>query len=102
MEDDKGEEEEGEARQEAGDVWVIVGSDRGGQCQASFRILSLRSSCSIVYPGKQRGAIFIRGGFCFEWHQKGPKKKETREQDRETNFLLRRPMVWLQSISFKR
>lgn len=49
VEDDRGKKEAGNGRQEAGEVRVIVGSDSGGQCQASFRIHSLRSSCYIFY-----------------------------------------------------
>lgn len=45
----EGKEEVGERRQEAREVQVTVGSDSGGQCQASFRIPSLRSSCYIFY-----------------------------------------------------
>lgn len=50
----EGKEEVGEGRQEAREVQVIVGSDSGGQCQASFRIHSLRSSCYIFYWGNKR------------------------------------------------
>lgn len=63
----EGKEEIGEGRQEAGEVQVIVGSDSGGQCQASFRIHSLRSSCYIFYCRNKRmvcyfhmRAIFLR------------------------------------------
>lgn len=54
MEDDRGEEE---GRQEAGEVWGIVGFDSRGQCQASFRIHSLRSSCYIFY-GRRKEWLF--------------------------------------------
>lgn len=58
---------QGSGRQEAGEVQVIVRSDSGGQCQASFRIRSLRSSCYIFYWRNKRmacnfhmRAIFLR------------------------------------------
>lgn len=49
----------GKLRQE-----VIMGTDSGGQCQASFRIHSLRSSCYIFYwRNKRWRAIFKREQF---------------------------------------
>lgn len=38
---------------------VIVGCDRGGRCQASFRICSLRSSCCIFYRRNKRTACYF-------------------------------------------
>lgn len=38
---------------------VIVRSDSGGRCQASFRIRSLRSSCCIFYWGNKRTARYF-------------------------------------------
>lgn len=38
---------------------VIVGSDSGGRCQASFRIRSLRSSCCIFYWRNKRTARYF-------------------------------------------
>lgn len=38
---------------------VIVGSDSGGRCQASFTIRSLRSSCCIFYWGNKRTASYF-------------------------------------------
>lgn len=56
----------GKPRQE-----VIMGTDSGGQCQASFRIHSLRSSCYIFYwRNKRWRAIFKREQFSKERHLK--------------------------------
>lgn len=60
VEDDRGREEAGEGRQEAGEVQVIAGYDSGGQCQGSFRIHSLRSSCYIFYWRNKRMACYVR------------------------------------------
>lgn len=38
---------------------VIVGSDSGGRCQASFRTRSLRSSCCIFYRRNKRTARYF-------------------------------------------
>lgn len=38
---------------------VIVGSDSGGRCQASFRIRSLRSSCCIFYWRNKRTTCYF-------------------------------------------
>lgn len=77
-------------RQEAGVVRVIVGSDSGGQCQASFRIHSQRSSCYIFYWANKRmpgyfhtSAISLRVGS--KRH-----KKETGPCEGKTQFLFRK------------
>lgn len=46
-------------KREVGEVEVIVGSDRGRQWQASFRIPSLRSSCYIFYWRNKRMACYF-------------------------------------------
>lgn len=69
---------------EAGEVEVIVGSDRGGQCQASFRIHSLRSSCYIFYCRNKRMACYFHMRAIFlraaaketRWKQESVQEKQ--------------------------
>lgn len=98
----EGKEEVGEGRQEALEVQVIVGSDSGGQCQASFRIHSLRSSCCIFYWRNKRTvcyfhmrAIFLRvaskktrGKQECVWEKQNSSIKNMKTTDMQAHLLL--------------
>lgn len=86
VEDDRGRQEAGEGRQEAGEVQVIAGYDSGGQCQASFRIHSLRSSCYIFYWRNKRMACYVRMRAIFlRVASKGTKRKRECLWERKKN-----------------